>query len=851
MPRSIDIDTLEGLSSEEAARRHDQEGYNELPQAEKQSTLSILLDVIREPMFLLLVGAGSIYFFLGDIQEGLMLLFFVFVIIGITVYQERKTENALQALQNLSSPRALVIRDHTRRRIPGREVVRGDLVLLSEGDRVPADARILDSKNLLVDESLLTGESVPVRKFPGEPAIPPRPGGEDQPQVYSGTLVVQGRGLAEVTAIGRNTEIGKIGRTLSEIRVEETPLERETRWIVRTIAAIGLGLFLVTVIVYGVTRSDWIGGLLAGITLAMAILPEEFPVVLTVFLALGAWRISQNRVLTRCVTAIEALGSATVLCVDKTGTLTENRMQVVELMAQDERCDVTSLQDPSLPEFCHELVEYAILASKRDPFDPMERALVSLGQNGLAGTEHLHAHWELVEEYPLSRELLAMSNVWRSPDGQQYVIAAKGSPEAIGDLCHLSGAELETLSRQVQTLAGEGLRVLGVARSSFRLGVLPPGQHEFPFTFLGLIGFLDPVRPGVTDAIAECQSAGVRVIMITGDYPATAMKIASRIGLDIQQGCLTGPELEALPPPAFRERINRVAVIARAVPDQKLAIVSALKETGNTVAMTGDGVNDAPALKEADIGIAMGARGTDVAREAASLVLLDDAFSSIVAAIRLGRRIFDNLRRAMAYIIAIHVPIAGISLLPIIFGWPLVLLPVHVVFLELIIDPACSIVFEAEEGEPGLMQRSPRARSESILNRRTVLLALVQGGVVLLALLLIFSLLTSRGLGADEARAFTFTSIVIANLGLIAVNRSWTGTFLSTLKRSNPALWVVIVAAAVVLGLVLAVPYLRALFQFAPLDGMEIASAVAIGIASVVWFELYKSLRRKIATQPG
>ncbi|MDI6875582.1 MAG: cation-translocating P-type ATPase [Methanomicrobiales archaeon] len=849
MTPPIDIDTLEGLTSEEVARRHEREGYNELPQAEKRNTLSILLEVFREPMFLLLVGAGSIYFFLGDIQEGLMLLFFVFVIIGITVYQERKTENALQALQNLSSPRALVIRDHTRQRIPGREVVRGDLILLSEGDRVPADARILDSKNLLVDESILTGESVPVRKFPGEVGGYSQPGGEDQPQVYSGTLVVQGRGLAEVTAIGRNTEIGKIGRTLSEVGVDETPLEKETRWIVRNIAAIGLGLFLITVVVYGVTRFDWIGGLLAGITLAMAILPEEFPVVLTVFLALGAWRISQNRVLTRRVTAIEALGSATVLCVDKTGTLTENRMRVVELMAKGERCDVSALQDPSLPEFCHELVEYAILASKRDPFDPMERALVSLGQDGLAGTEHLHARWELVEEYPLSRELLAMSNVWRSPDGQEYVIAAKGAPEAIGDLCHLSKAELEELSRQVQSLAGDGLRVLGVAKSSFRIGELPTGQHEFPFAFLGLIGFLDPVRPGVPDAIAECQSAGVRVIMITGDYPATAMKIASQIGLGTQRDCLTGPDVEILPPQEFRERINRVSVIARAVPEQKLAIVSSLKETGNTVAMTGDGVNDAPALKEADIGIAMGARGTDVAREAASLVLLDDAFSSIVAAIRMGRRIFDNLRRAMAYIIAVHVPIAGMSLLPIIFGWPLVLLPVHVVFLELIIDPACSIVFEAEEAEPDLMQRPPRARGESILNRSSVLLALVQGGVVLLALLLVFSLLTTRGLDVDEARAFTFTSIVIANLGLIAVNRSWSSTLVSTFKRPNRALWVVIAAAVFFLGLVLTIPALRALFQFAPLDGMEMASAIAVGIASVFWFEIFKRVRRRRAAR--
>lgn len=842
MTHHIDIRDLQGLSSREAERRIEEEGYNELPQETQRGTFAIVVEVAKEPMFLLLVGAGLIYFLLGDLQEAAMLLFFVFVIIGITVYQERKTENALQALRTMSSPRALVIRDHSRCRIPGREVVRGDLILLSEGDRVPADSCVLESTNLLLDESLLTGESVPVRKFPVVEGkeLPLQPGGEDQPVVYSGTLVVQGTGLAEVVATGHHSEIGKIGKTLSSLKEDDTQLEREIKRLVRNIAIVGLVLCGLTVLVYSLTRFDWIEGILAGITLAMAILPEEFPVVLTVFLALGAWRMSRHRVLTRKVTAIEALGAATVLCVDKTGTLTENRMSVSVLNARGTICNLPDLQEPSLPEYCHELVEYAMLASKQDPFDPMEKALLQIGMDGLAGTEHIHQGWELVEEYPLSKDLLAMSNVWRSPDGFEFIIAAKGAPEAVVDLCHCTDEQMRELTDQVQSMAGDGFRVLAAAKASFRSGSLPDGQHDFAFQFLGLIGFLDPIRQGVADALAECRSAGIRVIMITGDYPATAVKISRQIGLDTGRSSLTGQDLERLSDEDLAERLGTTSIVARAVPDQKLRIVRALKRSGNVVAMTGDGVNDAPSLKEADIGIAMGKRGTDVAREASALVLLDDAFSSIVGAIRMGRRIFDNLRKAMAYIIAVHVPIAGMSLLPIVFGWPLVLLPVHIVFLELIIDPACSVVFEAEDADPDIMKKSPRDPRDPLVNRRTLFVAMSQGAVVLAVLLALFFSAYTMGLGADESRAFTFTTIVIANLGLIFVNRSWSTTFVTTLRRPNRALWWVVVGSLFFLGLVLTQGGLRTLFGFAPLGLFDIAVALVAGLASVFWFEIAK-----------
>jgi Ca2+-transporting ATPase len=843
---SIDFNSVAGLPGNVATEKLRTEGFNELPSTKKRNILWIIFEVVHEPMFLLLVASGLIYFVLGDIQEGMMLMSFVLVIIGITVYQEQKTERALEALRNLSSPRALVIRDGEQRRIPGREVVTGDMLILSEGDRVPADGILLSSNNISVDESLLTGESVPVRKISWkEGALSDRPGGDDQPFVYSGTLVVQGQGLAEVRSTGIKTEMGKIGTVLQTVDRGETRLKTEISKIVRSVAVAGLFLCMVIVIVYGVTRSNWIEGLLAGVTLAMAILPEEFPVVLTVFLALGAWRISRKNVLTRQVPAIETLGSATVLCVDKTGTLTQNRMSVRKFFSHGEMCEFDASGSRLVPDNCHELAEFSILACKSDPFDPMEKALVALGKGEFGKTEHIHTTWELVQEYPLSPELLAMSNVWRSPDGIEYIIATKGAPEAVADLCHFDSGMMKDLSVHVNSMASEGFRVLGVAKATFNRTILPGEQHDFTFEFLGLVGFADPVRPRVADAVAECYSAGMRVIMITGDYPLTAQNIARQIGLSKIESIITGHELEVMSEDEFRKRIGTVTIFARVVPEQKLRIVSALKANGEVVAMTGDGVNDAPALKAADIGIAMGGRGTDVAREASSLVLLDDNFISIVSAVRLGRRIFDNLKKAIAYIFSIHVPIAGMSLLPVLFNLPLVLFPVQIVFLELIIDPACSIVFESEKEEANVMTRPPRQKEEGLFTRETLAISLMQGVVVLAVVLIIYLTALSRGLGEPEARSLTFTTIVIANLGLIFTNRSWSETAVQSLRSPNKALWWVVGGTLCALFLVLFVPVLQGLFGFAPVPPLYLVACAGAGIISILWFEIFKYRRRK------
>ncbi len=840
----FDVRSIQGLAETEAAQRLDTDGPNELPSSRRRNILAIALGVIREPMFLLLVGCGTIYLILGDLQEAMMLLGFVFVVMGITIYQERKTERALEALRDLSSPRALVIRDGRRRRIPGREVVRGDTIILAEGDRVPADSIMIWGIGPAVDESLLTGESVPVRKRPGDPAMAmERPGGEDTPFLFSGTLVVSGQGVAVVAATGEATEMGRIGRALDSLEPEGTVLQKQTAHLVRALATIGLSMCAVVVVVYGLSRGDWLQGILAGLTLAMAVLPEEFPVVLTIFLALGAWRIARQQVLTRRIPAVETLGSATVLCVDKTGTLTQNRMSVAKLFAGETTVDVRAGSRSELPEAVHEVVEFGILASKKDPFDPMEKALRDLGLRSLARTEHLHDDWSLVHEYPLKPELLALSHVWRAPDGAAYEIAAKGAPEAIADLCHLDAAAMGRLRERVAALADDGLRVLGVARARFSAPDLPGEQHDFNFELLGLIGLADPVRESVPAAIAECYAAGIRVVMITGDYPGTARHIARAIGLRAPEDAITGAELDSIDEETLRERVGACNVFARVVPEQKLKLVQALKANGEIVAMTGDGVNDAPALKAAHIGIAMGSRGTDVAREAAGLVLVQDDFSSIVAAVRMGRRIFDNLQKAMAYIVAIHVPIAGMSLLPVLLGWPLVLLPVHIVFLELIIDPACSIVFEAERGEKDLMLRPPRDPERALFSRGVLFVSLLQGLGVLFFALGIYAVSLGREMGELEARALTFTTLIVANLALILINRSWTRSALGALRERNLALWLVVAGAIVFLALSLRVPALRELFRFSKLHASDVAICVGAGLASVLWFEVLKLVR--------
>ena len=645
------------------------------------------------------------------------------------------------------------------------------------------------------------------------------------------------------------TELGKIGRALQSLEPEETLLQKETGSLVRTLALAGLSLCVVVVVVYAFTRGltphVWQHGFLAGLTLAMAVLPEEFPVVVTIFLAMGAWRISRKRVLTRRMPAIETLGAATVLCVDKTGTLTQNRMSISTLVVDGREFHATAASDDELPEEFHRLLEFGILASKRDPFDPMEMAFKAMGDRFLEGTEHLHAGWNLEREYPLSPGLLAVSHVWRDTEAGEMVVAAKGAPEAVGDLCHLPPMQLAELAAQVHELGSRGLRVLAVARGAAPVTSLPPQQHDFDFELLGLVGLADPIRPGVPAAVRECYEAGIRVVMITGDYPTTAASIGRQIGLENGTHLVTGPELDAMSDAELAGRIRQINIFARAVPEQKLRIVQALKAAGEVVAMTGDGVNDAPALKAAHIGVAMGGRGTDVARESASLVLLDDDFSSIVEAVKLGRRIFDNIRKAVSYILAIHVPIAGLSLVPVFFAqWPLILLPVHIVFLELIIDPSCTMIFEAEEAEPDIMRRRPRDSSQRLFGLRSIAASVVQGFAVLAVVLGVYIVARRTGHDAGIARALTFSSLVVANIALILANRSLRRTGLAMLTVPNRVVWFVTGGATLFLSLALTLPAARALFRFEAPHALDLVLCLVAGALTVSWFELGKLLRR-------
>jgi Ca2+-transporting ATPase len=777
----------------------------------------------------LLVGAAAIYFVVGDLVEALFLLASVAAILAITIYQQHKTERVLAALRDLSSPRALVIRDGVERRIPGREVVVDDVLVMREGDRVAADGRLIEAVDFQVDESLLTGESIPVAKrVDQEDAATPD---EDRmARVYAGTLVVKGHGIARVIATGVRSEMGRIGESLAELGVGATRLQAETRRLVRAFSAVALLLCTLLFVIYVIARGDWLNGLLAGLTLAMAILPEEFPVVLTVFLALGAWRMTRARVLTRRIVAIEALGAATVLCVDKTGTLTQNRMSVRRIHAGGHSLDVAEHGTIPLPEPFAEALRISALASEPIAFDPMERAIHELH----AASEPVDA--TLVRRYPLSSELLAVTHVWCRDGSTRARVAAKGAPESIVELCGLPPDEATAVLREAAAMAQSGLRVLGVATVERDLATLPDHPRELHPRFVALLGLADPLRPTVPQAMRECLEAGVRVVMITGDFPATALAIAREAGLASAPSLVSGAELDAMSDDELRARLAGIDIFARVVPAQKLRIVNALKARGEVVAMTGDGVNDAPALKASDIGIAMGGRGSDVAREAAAIVLLDDDFGSIVRAIRQGRRIFDNLRKAMSYLVSVHIPIAGLGLVPVILGGPLILFPAHVVFLEFVIDPACSIAFEAEPEEPDTMRRPPRRRDQRLLWGMPLALAALEG-IVTLALVLGVYYWSAVMTSSPEAqtRLLSFTAVIIANLSLIFFARSGGQRVWRHIVAGNRSLWLIVVGTVAAYLLVVGTP-LRETFR------MSAPTAHDAGLLAVATLALWAGL---------
>lgn len=832
----------QGLSSEEAARRLAHDGANELPRERPRGIAATAWSVVREPMILLLLAAALVSFLLADPLEAGVLLLSVLIVAAISLYQQHKTESALAALRELSAPRALVVRDGRPTRIAGREVVCEDRVLLGEGDRVPADGVVASCSHLLVDESALTGESVSVPKSAwssGDPVMGP-PGGGHTPWIFAGTLVVAGRGEATVLSTGAQTEFGRIGRSLRDQESPRTRLQREFDRLVIIFAVIALTVAALVVVVYGLTRSNWLEGALAGITAALAVIPEEFPVVFSVFLALGAWRLSRYRVLARRPPVIESLGSVTVLCVDKTGTLTRNDMSVHEVIIDAARHEVETVSlDQS-----RALIATAALATPEQPVDPMDRAFVRLADERVPA-------WrgdvvEMLRDYPLSPEQLSVCHIWQLADGTAYA-AMKGAPEAVLGLAGIDPEERSRLERLIDEASVDGLRIIAVGGAGVDPTALPERQSDLRIDFMGLAGLQDPVRPGVPAAVAECAVAGVRTVMITGDYPGTALAIARAAGIPTEAGCLTGEDVAALSDTDLAVAARSVSVFARMVPERKLALVKALQADGEVVGMTGDGVNDAPALSASDVGIAMGERGTDVAREAADLVVVDDDFTSIVEGIRQGRGIFANLRKALTYIISVHVPIYGIALIPVfVADWPLVLLPIEVVLLQLVIDPACTLVFEREPVHPTVMQEPPRLVDSAMFGARDFVVAIAQGLVLLAMVLAVYLGSMASGLVDESVRSMAFVTLVVGNISLILANRSRHVSALRALfTRPNPALLVVIGIATTLLVVLIAVPMVREALDLGPLTALQWALAVAAGLSSIVWFEVYRWVRRR------
>ena len=769
-----------GLSYDQASRLRLKYGFNELPEEKNKGLIKIALEVVREPMFLLLISCASLYLFMGDKLEGMVMLSTVFLIIAISFYQNYRSEKALEALKKMASPRVNVLRDNQWLKLPGRELVPGDVINVSEGDRLAADVMVLEAESLEMDESMLTGEAFAVKK-----------GGSDL-VLFAGTLVVKGRALAVVEKIGVHSKMGTIATSLIEKKDTRTLLQKEMAVFVRNVAVIGILLCVLIVVVYYSVRGNLLQAMLNGLAAAMAILPEEFPVVFTLFLAMGAWRLARINVLTRQPSVIEALGSASVFCSDKTGTITQNKMVVAMVFDGSKLTPATPQMDSGI-----QVIRCAAMASSTHTSDPMEKAMLTAYQQANLRED---VEMTMVKEYPISEKLLATTRLFTTIERRIHGYS-KGAPETIIELCGLVGEEKLLALNAVETMASQGFRVIGMANVNSGIDHIPESQKDLDFEFVGLMGLEDPVRPEVATAITSCKKAGIEVYMITGDHSLTAATIGNKIGLR-SDNILTGAEMDQLDDAALKARLSECNIFARILPEQKLRLVTQFQQMGKVVAMTGDGVNDAPALKKADIGIAMGNKGTDVAREAARLVLLDDDFSSIVAGIRTGRRIYDNLQKAMSYIIAIHIPIIGLTLLPAFSAtMPLLLLPLHIILMELIIDPVCSIAFEFEGEEKNIMSRPPRGNKASFLNRKQIAESIFHGLLLFLTTLITFQLSLTEGHNESASRMIAFSALLISNVFLIFSKLSNTVMVVEYLFQKKLVVWLLLAITIALISL--------------------------------------------------
>ena len=825
------VQTMKGLTDEEVRIAQNKYGKNQLIPTKKESLFLKILEVLKEPMFLLLLVAAVIYFILGEPQDGIVMLVFVSGIISIDVIQEWKTDKTLSALKNLSAPHRTVIRNSVEKSINSEELVPNDLMIITEGVKIPADGEVLVANDLCVDESSLTGEAEGVWKCTDDS------NGNDywrRDYCYAGTLVTQGRGIVRVDKIGKDTEYGKIGINISEAPDTPTPLQKQTGKLVKICATIAAVLFVLVCIITYFNLPDHslkervIESILSGITLAMAMIPEEFPVILTVFLSMGAWRLAKKNSLVRKLPSVETLGAISVLCVDKTGTITMNKMALKESWA---------LKD------IDELDVTMGMACETEPYDPMEQAMLKYCEDKGISKEKLFKG-RLVTEYSFTNEKKMMGHVWEC-DGV-ISVRAKGSPEKILDICLLSEDEKKKVEEKMYEMSSKGLRVIGVGKMIVNNGDIPKSLEECKLEFLGLIGLQDPPREGIKDDIKMCLDAGIRVVMITGDNGITASSIAKEVGIPHSEGVITGEELNKMDDEELNKRIKDVSIFSRVVPEHKMRIVKAFKEIGEVVAMTGDGVNDAPALKYADIGIAMGKRGSEVSREAADLILLDDNFSTIVDTVKDGRRIYDNIRKAIGYVFVIHIPIAFASLLAPLLGISassLLLLPVHVVLLELLIDPTCSIVLERQPAESDIMNRKSRDSREGILTSKVLVKSIIQGLVLFAASFGAYYYYLDSSI--ELARSMGLAIIMISNLLLVQVNSSDSELAYKTLikLKKDKVMWAVGIGTILGLVIILYTP-LSEFLELAPLGLSEILKVCGISLVSILWYEGVKIFKK-------
>ena len=829
---------MAGLTSAEAKRLQQKYGKNELTPQKKESFFKKVLHIICEPMFLLLIVAAIIYFILGEPRDGAIMLIFVIGIISIDVIQEWKTDKTLNALKDLSAPHVTVIRDGKETVIASTDLVPGDLMLIYEGVKIPADGIVVKCSDLCVEESSLTGEAEGVWKVTSD-NVDSSNDYWRKDYCYAGTLVTQGTGTVLVDKIGANTEYGKIGMNVAIAPDEPTPLQKQTSKLVKTCAGIAGVLFvLVGVVTYFNIPDHALGdrlieSILSGITLAMAMIPEEFPVILTVFLSMGAWRLAKKQSLVRKLPSVETLGSISILCVDKTGTITMNQMTVQETWA------------PNGDE--HTLIETMGLGCETDAYDPMEKAMLAHCDSHGISKEHLF-NGELINEYAFTNELKMMGHVWRR--NGSIIIAAKGSPERILTICDLTEKDKEVAEHKITEMSKEGLRVIAVATKTLTSeDEIPNNITDCSLNLCGLIGLADPPRESVKPDIAVCRRAGIRVVMITGDNGITASSIARKIGMEHSDNIITGDMLNEMSDNELREAVKNVSIFSRVVPEHKMRIVKAFKENGEIVAMTGDGVNDAPALKYADIGIAMGKRGSEVSREAADLILMDDNFTTIVETVKDGRRIYDNIRKAVGYVFTIHIPIALTSLLAPILGVApnaLMLLPLHVVLLELLIDPTCSIVLERQPAETDIMVRKPRNPKDKLLNIQTLLKSVIQGLVVFAASFgTYYTVLSSNPANAPIARAMGLTIIMSSNLFLVQVNSSNRDFAIQSIARLSKdwVMWAVNIGTLLMLATILYTP-VTGFLKLAPLSVGQFFTSVGIAAVAVFWYEIVKLIKR-------